>query len=129
VNSDVCSALAGVFPLITITVVLEGRNVAARLARGHRTLDRLVSASVSVGAIGLVLAVVGIQSPLPLSWAAIEWTLFGVAVLVMAIFTMLTAATYASATTPATRPPNRRRRPRLYRSQSVRRSAMNREGR
>lgn len=120
-DQAVCAALAAVFPLITITVVLEGRNVAARMRRGFHFLEQLIVTAVGIGAIGLVVVAIGLQWPLSAPFALVAWGLFIVDVVVMLLFTMLTAATYlpnpsgaervqrSRLASRASRPPGRRR--------------------
>lgn len=121
-DQSVCAALAAVFPLITITVVLEGRNVAARMRRGFRFLEQLIVTAVGIGAIGLVVVAIGLQWPLTAPIAVVAWGLFFVDVLVMLLFTLLTAATYLPNPTGAERMQRSRLAGRASRSPGRRRA-------
>jgi len=84
-SADTCAVLAGVFPLILITNVLESRSVHKRIRRRPFFRKSRVW-GVSTSLTGLVFAVVGVNlggysgsASLPL------WLLFGAAMVCMAM--------------------------------------------
>lgn len=85
-----CAALAAVFPLVLITVVLEQRSVHVNI-RNRRWFERTTVAVVGVSLGGLVYSIIGVQTGGYSPQAAwFLWLMFGVAVAGLAF--LLTAA-------------------------------------
>jgi cell division protein FtsW (lipid II flippase) len=92
-NAATCAVLAGVFPLILITVVLEIRSVHFKL-RSRRWFQQIAAIGMTFCLTGLVLAVVGVAidgftGPASL-W---PWALFGGAMIALTITVMGILAT------------------------------------
>jgi hypothetical protein len=84
-NADTCAVLASVFPLVLITIVLEGRSVHFNL-RSRKWFRAITLYGMAGSLVGLVFAVIGVQTggfADLVSWPL--WALFGTAVLALAI--------------------------------------------
>lgn len=81
VNSDTCSALTAVFPLILVTVTLQRRDMHVNIRRLRMTRVVLMG-SVAVCLIGLLTTLIGIEiGGLAGIAAALAWTLLALAVI------------------------------------------------
>jgi hypothetical protein len=93
-NSETCSVLASVFPLILITTVLESRAVHFNL-RSRRLFRWGIYAGMSTSIVGLALSVIGVNRG---GYSAIEslavWPLFWTALAALALSILGIAATF-----------------------------------
>lgn len=79
-NADTAAVLTAVFPLVLIAFMAERRNLTMK-ARRSTLFRRIASYSASAAILGLIVAVVGVQTGgLATGWGIVAWALFGVTV-------------------------------------------------
>ncbi|WP_148061414.1 hypothetical protein [Frigoribacterium sp. PhB160] len=94
-TSSTCATLAGVFPVLLLTVILEARNVHLGI-RARSLFVYVMSAALGFGFFGLILAVLGVQldglrAP---ALAVFAWMCFVGIVLTAALFLLFLAASF-----------------------------------
>jgi hypothetical protein len=95
VTSSTCATLAGVFPVLLLTVILEGRNVNTGI-RARGWFVYVLSAALGFGFLGLVLAVLGVEAD-GLSFPAfvvLAWMSFAGIILTAFVFLLFLAASF-----------------------------------
>lgn len=77
---ETASVLTAVFPLVLLAFMAERRNLTMK-ARRSKLFRRVAGYSASASVLGLVLAVVGVQTGgLPAGWGIAAWALFAMTV-------------------------------------------------
>jgi hypothetical protein len=90
---DTCAALTGVFPLVLLTVLFEGRVVKSRYRK--KGYIAIVACGAGLSLVGLVYSLIGVQSD-GLSVGS-GWVLTGigaVAILALTLMTLLVLLTF-----------------------------------
>jgi hypothetical protein len=93
VNAATCQVLASIFPVILLTVVVEGRRVHRNLRR-LKLFRALSQGVVSASLIGLTFSVIGVATT-GLGWesAMFDWAAIATDVLGLAILMLMLLAT------------------------------------
>ncbi|HEY4269970.1 MAG TPA: hypothetical protein VGM94_17440 [Galbitalea sp.] len=92
-NSATCSVLAGVFPIVLLTLVLERRAITINL-RKRRWVRQIIIGGVATSLAGEGVALAGVQvNGYPLTQAIVAWTVTAVALLCFAMSLLMIVAT------------------------------------
>ncbi|RLK52494.1 hypothetical protein [Microbacterium telephonicum] len=79
-TADTAAVLTAVFPLVLLAFMAERRNLTMK-ARRSTLFRRVASYSASASVLGLIVAVVGVQTGgLPSGWGIAAWALFGITI-------------------------------------------------
>ena len=92
-TASVCAALTSVFPLILLTVILEGRGIGRARKTNLYTWPVAIGSMVSLA--GLLLSLVGVQTDgLIDGWAVTAWAFVGIGLASLLAVTFLLALSY-----------------------------------
>ncbi len=93
-NATTCAALTAVFPLILITVLIEGRSISSELRKSN-WYTWPVGFGVVLSAAGMILTVIGVQADGLTGGAdVLTWVVFAAAVLCLLCVALLLALSF-----------------------------------